>query len=167
MAIHWGHSAQYKQFINTSKFRPRLTLENLIIHQMNTDIHKREAAHKAVILQGREEAVWKRAYQQRSTFLQEIIFRQSQREHEVNASGDNGCLFHPRHFPMPRITWGQHWPSMNESRIRACPQTCPLSQQANSSMNVPSFKVSHLLFFFFICWLKTSPTPFFSDFFFV
>lgn len=133
-----------QQFI---KCRSHLTLESIIVHKMNTKTHKREAADKAFILQARDEALWKRAYQQRSTFLREIIFRQSQREHEVNASGDNGCLFHPRHFPMPRITWGQHWPSMNEPRIRACSQTWPLSQQANSSMNILSFKARHFLIF--------------------
>ncbi len=133
-----------------SKIQIRLT-RTLLYTKMNTDMYTKEkATHNAVILQGREEAVWKRAYQQRSTFLQEIIFRQSQREHEVSASEDNGCLFHPRHFPMPRITRGQHWPSMNETRIRACPQTCPLSQQANSSMNVLSFKGRHFLLLFFL-----------------
>ncbi len=137
---------------------------------MNTGTHKREETHKVVILQGREEAVWKRAYQQRPTFLQEIIFRQSQREHEVNISEDNGCLFHPRHFPMPRITWGQHWPSMNETRIRACPQTCPLSQQANSSMNILSFKGRHFLLLLFSHLLansKCTPPPPLSIFSFI
>lgn len=91
---------------------------NLTVHK-NTDGHeKEEEPHREKHSTNecfRDEALWIGPYQQRSTFLQEIIFRQSQREHEVNASGDNGCLFHPRHFHVPRITPGQHWPTMNET----------------------------------------------------